>query len=110
MDESFVMEHIGDQITEEEKELMGLFVKQSQDQKEVDVVVEAGEERKVKGFYRICDIPPKQCDDSPLQDIEHPERITGKKNSVFGYEGQMIQTDGTGRRTKLTKVYKVRFE
>ena len=101
------MEHIGDQITEEEKELMGLFVKQSQDQKEDEI---EDEEAEVKGFYRVCDVPRKQCDDSPLQDIEHPERITGRKNSVFGHKGQMIQTDGTGRGTKLTKVYKVCYK
>jgi len=61
----------------------------------------------VKGaFYRICDVPSKPCDDSPLETIEHPERITSRKRTVFGHEGKMVQTDGTGKNTKLTKIYK----
>lgn len=102
VDESFVFEQIADQISEEEREVMNLFVDQSlRAQKEK---VEE-EERPVRGFYRICDVPTKQCDDSPLESIEHPERITSKKNTVFGHQGKMIHTDGK-KDTKLTKVYK----
>jgi hypothetical protein len=107
VDESFVYQNISDELDEEDREIMNLFVEQSQNAQR-DAVAEAESKATVvKGaFYRICDVPSKPCDDSPLESIEHPERITGRKHSVFGPEGQMIRTDGTGRNTKLTKVYK----
>jgi len=107
VDESFVFEQIGDQIDEEERELMNLFVEQSRGRKEEPLEASQEVDDSVQGaFYRICDIPTKPCDDSPLENIEHPERITSRKKSTFAHEGQMIRTDGTGRNTKLTKVYK----
>jgi len=120
VDETFVFEHLGDQIDDQEREIMNLFVDQSQNNSEdadVDADVEAsdGDGDSVNGskvepvegaFYRICNVVSKPCDDSPLEDIEYPDRMTGRKNSIFGHEGQMIKTDGTGRNTKLTKVYK----
>ena len=107
VDESFVMEQIGDQIDDEERELINKFVEQSQEE-QLQTKLEASEkDTAVQGaFYRICNVPKKECDDSPLGDIEHPERITSRKRSVFAHEGQMIQTDGTGKNTKLSKVYK----
>jgi len=107
VDESFVYQHISDDIDEEDREVMKLFVEQSQNAQR-DALAEAeAKDTVVKGaFYRICDVPPKPCDYSPLESIEYPDRITGRKKSVFGHEGQMIKTDGTGRNTKLTKVYK----
>lgn len=125
VDETFVFEHLGDQIDDQEREIMNLFVDQSQnnvqgdasemEQKSEGEDVEASDSDSVNGsevepvegaFYRICNVVSKPCDDSPLEDIEYPDRMTGRKNSIFGHEGQMIKTDGTGRNTKLTKVYK----
>lgn len=107
MDESFVFENIGDQIDEEDKEIMDMFVEQSQSAQAEAIEEAESRASVVKGaFYRICDIQAKPCDDSPLQAVEHPERITSRKKSVFGHEGQLIQTDGTGKNNKLTKVYK----
>eukprot|EP00979_Chaetoceros_neogracilis_P012507 scaffold3341_cov270-Chaetoceros_neogracile.AAC.5 len=106
VNESFVFEQIGDQIDEEERELMNLFVEQSQGALEEPLVEEQMDDSVKGAFYRICDIPSKPCDDSPLENIEHPERITSRKKSTFAHEGQMIRTDGTGRNTKLTKIYK----
>jgi len=92
-----------------------MFIDQSQEaQAEArDEMEMVGEQEEIKlsagsggAYYRICDIPEKICDDSPLEGIECPERFTSKKKSVFGHEGQMIHTDGTGKATKLTKVYK----
>jgi hypothetical protein len=107
VDESFVYDHISNEIDEEDREIMNMFVEQSLNAQR-DALAEAeSKDTTVKGaFYRICDVPSKPCDDSPLESIEYPERITGRKKSVFGHEGQMIRTDGTGRNTKLTKVYK----
>jgi len=102
VDESFVFEQIADQISDEEREVMNLFVDQSLRAQEEKI---EKEDKPVRGFYRICDVPTKQCDDSPLESIEHPDRITSKKNTVFGHQGKMIHTDGS-KDTKLTKVYK----
>ena len=101
-----MFEHIADQIDEQEREVMNMFVEQSQSA-QGEAIEEAGKKDSVvKGaFYRICNVPSKPLDDSPLENIEHPERITSKKKSVF-VQGQMIRTDGTGKNTKLTKVYK----
>lgn len=102
VDESFVFEQIADQISEDEREVMNMFADQSLSAQEEKVEEEEGS---VRGFYRICDVPTKQCDDSPLESIEHPDRITSRKNSVFGHQGKMVRTDGS-KDTKLTKVYK----
>ena len=105
------MENVGNQLTVDDRELMNKFLEQSQEAYRLEESLVANEgmaggAASTKGFYRICNLPPKQCDDSPLESIEHPERITSKKKSVFGHRGQMIHTDGTGKNTKLTKVYK----
>ena len=120
VDESFVMNNL-EGLSSEEKDLMARFVEQS-----ISGVGEEGDEGgsasakaaggnggndivKVKGYYRICDSPRKTCDDSPLETFEFPERGDVPKDMervVFGHEGQMIHTDGSGRSTKLTKVYK----
>jgi hypothetical protein len=109
VDESFVFSNIKDQIDDEERELLNLFVEQSQELMNNGEGGESSGEGIVPAegaFYRICDVPSKPCDDSPLVDIEYPDRISGRKGSVFGHEGQMIQTDGTGKNVKLSKVYK----
>eukprot|EP00555_Chaetoceros_dichaeta_P000473 CAMPEP_0198278284 /NCGR_PEP_ID=MMETSP1447-20131203/66294_1 /TAXON_ID=420782 /ORGANISM="Chaetoceros dichaeta, Strain CCMP1751" /LENGTH=310 /DNA_ID=CAMNT_0043973359 /DNA_START=38 /DNA_END=971 /DNA_ORIENTATION=- len=115
VDESFVFENIGNDIDDEDREMLSLFITQSQEAQSEAVVDEATAEGSddngggvvVKGaYFRICDVPSRQCDDSPLQDIQHPERITARKGSVFGHKGKFIKTDGKGSRTKLTKVYK----
>lgn len=107
VDESFVFEEISEEISDDEREVMNMFVDQSLSAQEKELTEAAEKERPVRGFYRICDVPTKQCDDSPLENIEHPERITSRKHSVFGHEGKMIHTDGK-KDTKLTKVYKRR--
>jgi hypothetical protein len=104
VDESFVFEQMTNEISEDEQEAMNLFVDQSITAQQ-EKVEEEEERRPVRGFYRICDVPTKQCDDSPLESIEHPDRITSRKNSVFGHKGKMIHTDGK-KDTKLTKIYK----
>jgi len=108
VDESFVFEELKHDLTEECQALMNLFISQSKQEKAM-VKEEGISPRYVKGFYyRICDVPLKICDGSPLEEVEYPERISNRKGSVFAHKGQMIHTDGTGKRTKLTKIYKRR--
>jgi len=120
VDESFVFEQIED-IDDEDRELLSLFLSQSQETEsdEADAETSASEKTADTGgddesdvvvvknaYFRIGDVPARELDDSPLQDIEHPERITSRRGAVFGNKGKFVNTDGKGRRTKLTKVYK----
>ena len=101
----YVRENLLDEISEEERELMNMFIEQSRQNVENEETKEQNSSE-MGAYYRICDIPTKQCDDSPLEVIEHPDRISTRKGRVFSHKGQMIHTDGTGKKTKLTKVYK----
>jgi len=99
--------------------LLSLFLSQSQEVESdaadaeksasKETVDNAGDEGDVvvvkNAYFRICDAPTRELDDSPLQDIVHPERITSRKGTVFGHKGKFVSTDGKGP-TKLTKVYK----
>jgi len=118
VDESFVMEHLKG-VSEEEKELMEMFVQQSRGVAAAAAAAvgeEEGEKAsvapRVKGYYRIGATPRRICDVSPLESVEFPERRDVPKKMegrVFGPEGQvLIHTEGSGRPTKLTRVYKRR--
>jgi len=99
--------------------LLSLFLSQSQEVESdaadaeksasKETVDNAGDEGDVvvvkNAYFRICDAPTRELDDSPLQDIVYPERITSRKGTVFGHKGKFVSTDGKGP-TKLTKVYK----
>jgi len=106
VDESFVMEEIGNEINEEERELLSSFIDQSQEKLKADKLAASQNKGFVsRAYYRICGVPTRQCDDSPLEDIEFPSRITSRQGTLFGHKGKHIHTDGK-RCTKLTKVYK----
>lgn len=114
VDEAYVMSHL-DGVAAEEKELMDAFVEQSlagPDEEDgggkAQAAAAKGDGPAVRGFYRICDSPRKDCDDSPLESLEFPERAgvsKAQEKSAFGHKGQMIHTKGNGS-TKITKVYK----
>mmetsp|Transcript_23941 Transcript_23941/g.35765 ORF Transcript_23941/g.35765 Transcript_23941/m.35765 type:complete len:288 (+) Transcript_23941:102-965(+) len=116
VDESFVMAHSS--LSNEDRALIEKFIQQSmvsdpmtQLDEEGNVILDAAPSNPSKptaprGFYRICDAPTKICNDSPLVNVEYPERLA--KNSAFRHKGTMIHTDGSKAtsKTKLTKVYK----
>lgn len=117
VDEEFVFAHVENEMDDGDREMLGLFIGQSREARAEEDAAgvngestagEQGDGVEVEGaYYRICDIPPRQCDDSPLEDVAHPERITCKKRTVWGHTGRLVSTDGgKGSRTKLTKVYK----
>lgn len=104
-------------IDDDDRELLALFTAQSQEaQAELSEAGSDGDDASVEedgegvpmenAFYRICAVPKRQLDESPLRDIEHPERITSRRKTVFGDKGKFVVAEGTGRRTKLTKVYR----
>lgn len=112
VDESFVKSNLVG-LTDEDRDLINMFIAQSQngaevrDEVENESEVEEDEEpiRVAGAFFRIGELLPKTCDDSPLREVEFPPT---SERAEFEYTGKMIQTDGTGRRTKLTKIYKRR--
>mmetsp|Transcript_2731 Transcript_2731/g.3883 ORF Transcript_2731/g.3883 Transcript_2731/m.3883 type:complete len:273 (+) Transcript_2731:170-988(+) len=108
VDESFVFEQLSSQLSEEDRGLLDAFVAESRKSYEVEEAKKQSRSKTVKGaFYRICDVPARSCDDSPLENVIHNERFatgSGRMRS-FGTTGKMIVTDGTGKKTKLTKVY-----
>jgi len=107
VEEEFVFEHLKNEVSDEDKELMDLFIKQSQESYAKDEEEAKGASSNVAAaFYRICNPLSRVCDDSPLQDFEYPTRFFTKRSNVFGHEGQLIHTDGKFKRTKLTRVHK----
>jgi len=108
VDESFVWKELKGKVTSEDRQLMNLFIEQSRNKysTEQQMREEKGHETSIGTFFRICSVPKRSLDNNPLESIVHPERITTKKGRVFAHTGQMIHTDGTGKKTKLSKVYK----
>jgi hypothetical protein len=92
-------------LSDEDRDLMEKFVTQSQEAKSKSIGSQTSTVK--SGFYRICNVPPKLCDDSPLEGVQYPDRISNRKGKVFtNKSAKMIHTDGTEKNTKLTKVYK----
>jgi hypothetical protein len=109
VDESFVWKELKKvKITSEDRELMNMFIEQSRNKyaSEQQLRDNKAQEYFRGAFFRICNVPTRSLDTSPLEAVAHPERITTKKGRVFAHRGQMIHTDGSGKKTKLTKVYK----
>lgn len=108
VDEDFVWKELKGKITSEDRQLMNLFIEQSRNKHSVEKQMrdDKGQLSHIGAFFRIGTVPKRPLDDSPLEKLVHPERITTRKGKVFAHRGQMIHTDGTGKKTKLTKVYK----
>ena len=100
VDETFVKEHLVG-LTDDDRDLMNTFVAQSQETSEEsdNAVLHAR-----RALFRIGDVLPKPCDDSPLQGVQNP---TTYRAGEFDYTGQLVATDGA-RDTKLTKLFKRR--
>lgn len=115
--ESFVKEHLGDRITDKDLELMNTFISTSRESKsteeqeddavgdeEADVAGTPSTTVRVrKAFYYLGPSPRKW--DSPMENILLAENA---QRDEFDYEGKLVPTDGNGRGTKLTKVFKRR--
>ena len=108
VDETFVFKELKGKITSEDRQLMNTFIEQSRNKYSLEQQVrdEKGRFFNFGAFFRICNVPKRPLNDSPLETLVYPERITTRKGtSSFAHGGQMIHTDG-GKKTKLTKVYK----
>merc|ERR1711862_442554 len=111
---SFVKEHIGDHITDKDLVLMNTFISTSRESKSTeeddagsventDVADTASTVRVRKAFYFLGPSPRKW--DSPMENILLAENA---QRDEFDYEGKLVPTDGNGRGTKLSKIFKRR--
>jgi ubiquitin len=102
VDEAFVKEHLLG-LRDKDQELMNHFVAVSRQQAADDDNVES-EMRVRKALYRIGPKPKKI--DSPLENLIYT--VSGPNFEEFDYQGRLIETDGNGKGTKLTKIFKRR--
>jgi ubiquitin len=101
VNEVFVKKHLADSLTDEDRELMNAFVAASRVQQEEEAApVELTARR---GLFWIGRAPRKI--DSPMEDAIF---ASTQKPGEFDYTGKLVSTDGTGRTTKQTKIFKRR--
>jgi ubiquitin len=101
VDDDFVKKHLQNKLTEEDRELMNAFVATSRLQEDDEEKLPELNVR--RGLFWISKVPTK-CD-SPMEDTLF---ATSPKAGEFDYKGKLVPTDGTGRTTKLTKLFKRR--
>jgi ubiquitin len=102
VDEAFVKEHLSG-VTDHDRDLMNKFV---------DVIRQTASDKAQepstvfvrRALFRIGDAPKRI--DSPMANII--EASTASTANEFDYTGTLLQTDGKGKSTKLTKVFKRR--
>mmetsp|Transcript_34905 Transcript_34905/g.74461 ORF Transcript_34905/g.74461 Transcript_34905/m.74461 type:complete len:287 (-) Transcript_34905:265-1125(-) len=127
VDESFVKSNLKG-ITEEERELMETFIRQSLGRdaeddengvREVDPTVADGTAPVLGAYYRIAPIPRRTCDTSPLEELEFGARTAQPRDRAFDLPGgrgaRLVKVEHKrvfgllGKdETKLTNVYKRR--
>jgi ubiquitin len=101
VDDDFVKKHLQNKLTEEDREMMNAFVATSREQEDEEEKVPELNVR--RGLFWISKAPIK-CD-SPMEDTLF---ASSPKPGEFDYKGKLVPTDGTGRTTKLTKLFKRR--
>jgi ubiquitin len=101
VDEEFVKKHLQNRLTVEDRALMNAFIATSTAEKEESAASEETTVRRT--LFRIGRVPRKI--DSPAEDALY---AASPKAGEFDYKGKLLQTDGTGRTTKLTKFFKRR--
>jgi hypothetical protein len=122
VDESFVQANMKD-ISDEDKELMKMFIDQSLGRADESEDKEAQEEAPIDGkspvlgaYYRIGPIPRRTCDTSPLEELEFTTRTAQPRDRAFDLPGgkgaRLVEVEHNkllGKdETKLTNVYKRR--
>lgn len=101
VDEEFVKKHLTNGITDEDRELMNAFISVSQrvqeDEPEPTIPVLR------RALFWVGESPRKI--ESPMEGAIH---ATSPRAGEFDYKGVLLPTDGKGRLTKLTKLFKRR--
>jgi len=116
VDESFVKANLSD-ITDEERELMKMFIDQSLghssevDNDELEEIPD-GTAPVLGAYYRIAPLPRRTCDTSPLEEVEFSSRTAQPRDKAFELPGgagaRLVNVEHglLGKETKLTKIYK----
>lgn len=107
VDETFVKEHLKG-LTDEDRELMNLFVETSRAGNIVgspDAATTNDSPRVRRALFRLGPVPRRLEDHHPL---ERTLLAKVAKPGEFEYHGKLVPTDGKGRSTKLTKVFRRR--
>ncbi|KAL7549327.1 hypothetical protein ACHAWF_012598 [Thalassiosira exigua] len=123
VDESFVKSNLKG-ITEEERELMNMFIQQSlgvedgkDDKDEKEEASIDGTATALGAYYRIGPLPRRVCDNSPLEELEYSTRTAQPRDRAFDLPGgrgaRLVEVEHKrgfgllgGGETKLTNVYK----
>ena len=100
VDEDFVKQNLQG-LTEEDRELMNRFIAVSRETVEEEAPDNLVPVR--RALYRIGDAPKRI--ESPMADAIYAR---SPSQGEFDYTGKLVATEGAGRTTKLTKVYKRR--
>jgi hypothetical protein len=101
VDEEYVKANLINELSDTDRELMNAFVAVSRGVEEETVEEEAPESTTTtvrRALFRIGAAPKKI--DSPMANILYAGPPT---QGEFDYKGKLIDTDGKGRSTKLTK-------
>ena len=123
VDETFVKSNL--KMSEEERELMNLFIEQSLGlteeknaaEAEAKVIATDGRAPVLAAYYRIGNLPRRTCDTSPLEEVEFASRSALPRDRAFDLPGgkgaRLVEVEhksGFGllskEETKLTNVYK----
>jgi len=126
VDESFVKSNLKG-ITEEESELMDMFIEQSLGDttsdgdrtEEEETAIVNGAPPVLGAYYRIACLPRRACDTSPLEEFEYSMRSAQPRDRAFDLPGgkgaKLVEVEHRNafglfvkEETKLTKVYKRR--
>jgi len=110
--EDFVKEHLVNELSETDRELMNAFVRVSRGE---PTTTEPEREAKAaattapsvtrvrRALYRIGKLPGNALkDESPMANLIY---AAAPNAGEFDYKGKLIPTDGKGRNTKLTKTF-----
>jgi len=99
VDEEFVRQNLVG-LTDEARAQMNAFVETS---RATSPIQDDSPSTVRRALFRIGGVPKKM--DSPMEDVIY---ASSPKAGEFDYNGKLVQTDGMGRSTKLTKIFKRR--
>ena len=133
VDESFVNSNLKGVISDEERELMNMFIEQSLGRDDSTTATATTAEDAVDNsavmdgtapvlgaYYRISDLPRRVCDNSPLEEMEYHMRTPQPRDRAFDLPGgkgaRLVKVERKSAvmgllgedETKLTNVYKRR--
>lgn len=132
VDETFVNSNLKGVISDEERELMNMFIEQSRGGDsstttpssdyviDKSAVITDGKSPVLGAYYRISSLPRRVCDNSPLEEMEYHMRTPQPRDRAFDLPGgkgaRLVKVERKSAllgllgedETKLTNVYKRR--